>query len=60
MKISHNSSLKELNTFKVDCITKTHIVVENNNDFKDKEFLKYTNDSNPLFLGGGSTTCCTN
>ncbi|KKP41364.1 MAG: hypothetical protein UR32_C0025G0001, partial [candidate division WS6 bacterium GW2011_GWE2_33_157] len=42
MKISHNSSLKELNTFKVDCITKTHIVVENNNDFKDKEFLKYT------------------
>jgi len=59
MKISHNSSLKELNTFKVDCITKTHIVVENNNDFKDKEFLKYTNDTNPLFLGGGSNVLFT-
>ncbi|KKP43096.1 MAG: UDP-N-acetylenolpyruvoylglucosamine reductase, UDP-N-acetylmuramate dehydrogenase, partial [candidate division WS6 bacterium GW2011_GWC1_33_20] len=50
---------KELNTFKVDCITKTHIVVENNNDFKDKEFLKYTNDTNPLFLGGGSNVLFT-
>jgi UDP-N-acetylmuramate dehydrogenase len=57
MKISHNSSLKEYNTFGIDVKAKTFISVENLADLKAVLQKNYAEDL--FILGGGSNMLLT-
>lgn len=57
MKISHNASLKQYNTFGIDVKAKTLIIVENLDELK--EVLKQNYSEDIFILGGGSNMLLT-
>ena len=54
MKVESDISLKDYNTFKVDCCTETLICLEKESDFSKKVLEKYIKSNPFLILGGGS------
>ncbi|HSP83164.1 MAG TPA: FAD-binding protein, partial [Gillisia sp.] len=57
MKISHNASLKQYNTFGIDVKAKTFIIVETLDELK--EVLKQNYSEDIFILGGGSNMLLT-
>src|SRR5690606_5493352 len=57
MKISHNASLKQYNTFGIDVKAKTFIIVENLDELR--EVLKQNYSEDLFILGGGSNMLLT-